>query len=169
MKNRYLLGVLTVAGTLFAATGCVATGSDGYYGDTGYGYGYSNPPSSTIYVEGNRYDDRGYRDRQRWENERDRQRWEQERERDRQARDREARERERERDRQARERDRDQRARDEDRRRELERQQRERDRGRFGSSSSSSGGPSHAQECEAMRRQIASGSDTVITPSRPCR
>lgn len=162
MKNRHLLGVLAVAGTLLTATGCVATGSDGYYGDSGYGYGYSNPPpSSTIYVEGNRYDDRNYRDRQRWENER-------ERERDRQAREREARERERDRDRdrQARERDRDQRARDEDRRRELERQQRDRDRGRFGGSS---GGPSHAQECETMRRQNAAGSDTVITPSRPCR
>ena len=169
MKNRHLLGVLAVAGTLLTATGCVATGSDGYYGDSGYGYGYSNPPpSSTIYVEGNRYDDRNYRDRQRWENERDRQRWEKERERDRQARDREARERERDRDRdrQARERDRDQRARDEDRRRELERQQRDRDRGRFGSST---GGQTHAQECEAMRRQNAAGSDTVITPSRPCR
>ena len=161
MKNRYLLGVLTVAGTLLAATGCVATGSDGYYGDSGYGYGYSNPPSSTIYVEGNRYDDRNYRDRQRWENERERDRQARERDRDRQAR-----ERDRDRDRQARDRDRDQRARDEDRRRELERQQRDRDRGRFGSSN---GGPSHAQECEAMRRQNAAGSDTVITPSRPCR
>lgn len=161
MKHRHVLGALAVAGSLFAATGCVATGNDGYYGDSGYGYGYSRPPGDTIYVEGNRYDDRYYRDR-------DRQRWENERDRDRQAREREARERERdrERDRQARERDRDQRARDEDRRRELERQQRERDRNRFGGSS---GGQSHAEECAAMRRQIAAGSDTVITPSRPCR
>ncbi|MEG0921537.1 MAG: hypothetical protein RSD57_17075 [Comamonas sp.] len=159
MKHRHLLGVLAVAGTMFATTGCVATGSDGYYGDTGYGYGYSRPPGETIYIDG-RNDDRHYRDR-----DRERQRWENDRERDRQARDREARERDR--DRQARERDRDQRARDEDRRRELERQQRDRDRGRFGSSTGSS--QSHADECAAMRRQTASGSDNVITPSRPCR
>lgn len=149
MKNRHLLGVLAIATSLFATTGCVATASDGYYDNGGYGYGYSRP-ADVVYVEGNRYDDRGYRDR----------------ERDRQAREREARERQRDRDRdrQARERDRDrdQRARDEDRRRELERQARDRDRDRFG-------GSRHEAECAAQRRQIAGGGDTVVTTSRPCR
>ena len=138
--------------------GCVATGSDGYYGDGGYGYGY-NRPADTVYVRDGYYDDRYYRER-----ERDRQRAERERE---------ARERERDRDRQARDRDRDQRARDEDRRRELdrqardrdrERQQRERDnnRSRFGSSSQ------QQADCARYRDQVRSGSDTINVPSHPC-
>ena len=160
MNHRHLLSIVALAGTVLATSGCVATAGDGYYGDSGgYGYGYSRP-GDTVYIQGSGYDDRYYRDRER---ERDRQAWERQRDRDRE---REARERERDRQARDRDRERDQRARDEDRRRELERQQRDRDRGRFGSSN---GGPSHAQECEAMRRQNAAGSDTVITPSRPCR
>lgn len=163
MNHRHLLSIATIAFSALATTGCVATGSDGYYSDSGYGsygggYGYGyQQPSQTIYVQDRYNDDRYYRDR--------------ERDRDRAAREREARERERDRDRdrQARERDRDQRARDEDRRRALERQaqdrerqNRERDRNRFGESR-------HQQECAAAARQNAAGSDNVLTPSRPCR
>lgn len=161
MNRRHLLSVAAIAGTLFAATGCVATGSDGYYGDGGYGYGY-NRPGDTVYVRDGYYDDRYYRER-----DRDRQRAERERERER-----EARERERDRDRQARDRDRDQRARDEDRRRELDRQARERDRdrqqrerdnnrNRFGSSQQQA-------DCARYRDQVRSGSDTINVPSHPC-
>ena len=166
MIRRHLLSLAAIAGTVALTSGCVATASDGYYGDSGYGgygYGYSRPaetvyyqndtyysrPGNTIYVENDRY----YRDRDR---ERDR--------------DRQARERERERDRQARERERDQRNRDADRRRDLERQARERDRnnrdrnqgGLFGRSSS------HQAECDRYANQVRSGGDIVNTPSRPC-
>lgn len=156
MNHRHLLSIATIALGALVTTGCVATGSDGYYSDAGYGsygggYGYGyQQPSQTIYVQDRYNDDRYYRERDR-------------------DRDRAARERDRDRDRQARERDRDQRARDEDRRRALERQaqdrerqNRERDRNRFGESR-------HQQECAAAARQNAAGSDNVLTPSRPCR
>ena len=71
----------------------------------------------------------------------------------------------RDRERQARqhERERQQHARDEERRRARERQARERSHRPFGGISQ------HEQECAAARQQNASGSDTVLTPSRPCR
>lgn len=167
MNYRHLLSIATVAVSALLTTGCVATGSDGYYSDSGYGsygsgYGYGyQQPSQTIYVQDRYNDDRYYRER--------------DRDRDRAAREQEARERQRDRDRDRqardrdRDRDRDQRSRDEDRRRELERQSqnrerenRERDRNRFGESR-------HQQECAAAARQNAAGSDNVLTPSRPCR
>lgn len=158
MNYRHLLSIATVAVSALLTTGCIATGSDGYYSDSGYGGGYGyQQPSQTIYVQDRYNDDRYYRER--------------DRDRDRAAREQEARQRDRDRDRdrQARDRDRDQRSRDEDRRRELERQSqnrerenRERDRNRFGESR-------HQQECAAAARQNASGSDNVLTPSRPCR
>lgn len=159
MNRRHLLSVAAIAGTLFAATGCVATGSDGYYGDGGYGYGY-NRPGDTVYVRDGYYDDRSYRER-----DRDRQRAEREREREREAR-------ERERDRQARDRDRDQRARDEDRRRELDRQARERDRDRQqrerDNNRSRFGSSQQQADCARYRDQVRSGSDTINVPSHPC-
>lgn len=163
MNHRHLLSIATIAFSALATTGCVATGSDGYYSDSGYGsygggYGYGyQQPSQTIYVQDRYNDDRYYRDR--------------ERDRDRAAREREARERERDRDRdrQARERDRDQRARDEDRRRALEhqaqdreRQNRERDRNRFGESHNQQG-------CVDTSRLVQQGKYIGIPPSNPCR